>query len=227
MERAVVLFSGGLDSATCLIMARRTGCEPIPLVIDYSQRHSIERIYAKKMIDALGIKQSIFLPIDLSLVGGSALTDDMDVPKGGFDLGKPDEIPITYVPARNLIFLSLAAGVAEANGTMNIFIGVNALDYSGYPDCRADFIRSFEATAALASRAGREGRKFVIKTPLIEMTKTEIIQKGISLGVPYELTWSCYDPQEEKPCGGCDACILRKKGFQGAGITDPLLSKLC
>ena len=223
-RKAVVLFSGGLDSTTCLFIAKNQGYEIIPLVIDYSQRHNIEKKYAKKILKILKIDNAIFFNMDFSLIGGSALTADIHVPKGGNHIGK-SEIPITYVPGRNLIFLSLAIAVAEVYNMHDIFIGVNALDYSGYPDCRADFIKSFEETALLASKAGREGRPFHIKTPLIDLTKTEIIQQGMSLGVPCEHTWSCYDPQDEKPCRECDACILRTQGFKNIGLNDPLIDK--
>ena len=194
-------------------------------MIDYSQRHHIEKEYAKRILKYLKIDNPIFLNVDFSSIGGSALTADIHIPKGGKHIGTSD-IPITYVPGRNLIFLSLAVAIAEVRGACDIFIGVNALDYSGYPDCRGDFIKSFEQTSTLASKSGREGRPFCIKTPLIDLTKVEIIQQGVSLGVPYELTWSCYDPQAEKPCRECDACILRARGFKNLGLNDPLIEKI-
>ena len=226
-KKAVVLFSGGLDSATCLFIARDMGFEPITISIDYSQRHEIEILYAKKMLEHVRVRESVFFALDQSLMRGSALTDPkIGVPKGGKGI-EEEAIPVTYVPARNLIFLSIASALAESRGAEHIFIGVNALDYSGYPDCRPDFIRSFEKTCNLATRTGREGGRIQLETPLIDLKKSEIIKKGSLLKVPYELSWSCYDPdQNGLPCLSCDSCILRKKGFGEAGIPDPLIETL-
>ena len=225
--KAVILFSGGLDSSTCLFLAKEQGFEPITLSINYSQRHDLEMVYARKMLEHVNVKESVFLPFDLSLIGGSALTDpSMEVPRGGEGL-ESNTIPVTYVPARNLIFLSLASALAEVKNIQHIFIGINALDYSGYPDCRSDFIFSFEETCSLATKIGREFGRIKIETPLINLKKSEIIKKGNALKVPYEFTWSCYDPNDDQtPCLNCDSCILRKKGFAEAGLTDPLIKDI-
>jgi 7-cyano-7-deazaguanine synthase len=221
---AVVLLSGGLDSATVLAIARAQGYETYALSFSYGQRHAWELEAAKRVAASLGAAQHRIATIDLRAFGGSALTADIDVPKGR----APDEmshgIPITYVPARNTIFLSFALAWAEVLGASDVFIGVNALDYSGYPDCRPEFIEAFEKMANLATKAGVEGRQHLkIHTPLIAMTKAEIIQKGLELGVDYALTSSCYDPSPNgAPCGACDSCLLRQKGFSENGIEDPL-----
>tara|TARA_B100000131_G_scaffold22768_1_gene21921 strand:- start:401 stop:1087 length:687 start_codon:yes stop_codon:yes gene_type:complete len=220
--KAVVLVSGGLDSTTCLAIAREQGFDLYALTLNYGQRHDHELNSARMIIDFFNIHDHSIIDIDLAQFGGSALTDQIDVPKKR-DLSDMDEIPVTYVPARNTVFLSLALAWAEVLGSFDIFIGVNALDYSGYPDCRPEYISSFEKTANLATKAGVSGSSFKIHTPLIDMTKSEIIKVGLDLGVDYSLTSSCYDPdQEGNPCGLCDACYLRLKGFKETGITDPL-----
>jgi 7-cyano-7-deazaguanine synthase len=220
--KAVVLVSGGLDSTTCLAIAREQNFDLYALTLNYGQRHDHELNSARMIIDFFNIHNHSIIDIDLAQFGGSALTDQIDVPKKR-DLSDMDEIPVTYVPARNTVFLSLALAWAEVLGSFDIFIGVNALDYSGYPDCRPEYISSFEKTANLATKAGVSGSSFKIHTPLIDMTKSEIIKVGLDLGVDYSLTSSCYDPdQEGNPCGLCDACYLRLKGFKETGITDPL-----
>ena len=220
--KAVVLVSGGLDSTTCLAIAREQNFDLYALTLNYGQRHDHELNSARMIIDFFNIHDHSIIDIDLAQFGGSALTDRIDVPKKR-DLSDMDEIPVTYVPARNTVFLSLALAWAEVLGSFDIFIGVNALDYSGYPDCRPEYISSFEKTANLATKAGVSGSSFKIHTPLIDMTKSEIIKVGLDLGVDYSLTSSCYDPdQEGNPCGLCDACYLRLKGFKETGITDPL-----
>ena len=220
--KAVVLVSGGLDSTTCLAMAREKGLDLYALTFNYGQRHNHELNSAKMVVDFFNIQNHSIIDIDLAQFGGSALTDQIDVPKKR-DLSDMAEIPVTYVPARNTVFLSLALAWAEVLGSFDIFIGVNALDYSGYPDCRPEYISSFEKTANLATKAGVSGSSFRIHTPLIDLTKSEIVKVGMDLGVDYSLTSSCYDPdQEGNPCGLCDACYLRLKGFKEAGITDPL-----
>ena len=220
--KAVVLVSGGLDSTTCLAIAREQDFDLYALTLNYGQRHNHELNSARMIIDFFNIHDHSIIDIDLAQFGGSALTDQIDVPKKR-DLSDMDEIPVTYVPARNTVFLSLALAWAEVLGSFDIFIGVNALDYSGYPDCRPEYISSFEKTANLATKAGVSGSSFKIHTPLIDMTKSEIIKVGLDLGVDYSLTSSCYDPdQDGNPCGLCDACYLRLKGFKEAGIIDPL-----
>tara|TARA_X000000368_G_scaffold212631_1_gene168002 strand:- start:233 stop:892 length:660 start_codon:yes stop_codon:yes gene_type:complete len=210
-EPAVILLSGGLDSATVLAIANENGYECHALSFSYGQRHTIELESAIKVAKHLGVTSHVISTIDLSAWGGSALTDDIEVPKEGHS----DGIPVTYVPARNTIFLSHALGYAEAIGARLIFIGVNAIDYSGYPDCRGEFIDAFEKLANLATKAGVEGTPFSIEAPLLNLTKTEIIQRGQALGVDYSLTTSCYDPSEiGEPCGACDACRLRDVAFK-------------
>ena len=222
MKRAVVLLSGGLDSTTCLAIAREQGFDLFALTVNYGQRHVFELQAAKNVALSLDIEKHSVLDIDLAQFGGSALTDDIEVPKDRVE-SEIAEIPATYVPARNTILLSVALARAETLDSFDIFIGVNALDYSGYPDCRPEYIESFERTANLATKAGVTGKNFHIHTPLINMTKAEIIKSGTKLGVDYGLTFSCYDPQGTgAPCGHCDACILRLKGFKEAGIPDPL-----
>lgn len=222
-KKAVILLSGGLDSATVAAMAGAQGFTLYALTVNYNQRHMAELIAAKKVASALGVKRQEVLSIDLRAFGKSALTDDIAVPKPGDVSLIPNDIPVTYVPARNTIFLSLALAFAESLEAFDIFCGVNTVDYSGYPDCRPEFIRAFEATANLGTKAAIEGQgRFVIHTPLIEMNKAQIILKGISLGVDYSLTHSCYDPDEQgRACGNCDSCLLRKKGFLQAGVNDP------
>ena len=222
MKRAVILLSGGLDSTTCLAIAREQGFDLFALTVNYGQRHIFELQSAKNVALSLDVEKHFVLDIDLAQFGGSALTDDIEVPKDRVE-SEIAEIPATYVPARNTILLSVALARAETLDSFDIFIGVNALDYSGYPDCRPEYIESFERTANLATKAGVSGKNFHIHTPLINMTKAEIIKSGTKLGVDYGLTFSCYDPQETgAPCGHCDACILRLKGFKEAGIPDPL-----
>ena len=221
---AVVLFSGGLDSTTCLGMAKRDGFEPIALSFDYGQRHIVELDAARKVVEHYGVERHQIVSLGFYRdIGGSALTDDIAVPKSASvdDLGS--DIPVTYVPARNLVFLSQAMAVAEAAGVSDVYIGVNALDYSGYPDCRPEFIESFTKTANLATKAGVEGEEAIrIHTPLIDLTKAEIIRQGTELGVPYHLTHSCYSPVDGVSCGQCDSCLLRLKGFADAGLEDPV-----
>jgi 7-cyano-7-deazaguanine synthase len=219
-RKAVVLYSGGLDSATVLAIARAEGFAAYTLSFDYGQRHNIELTRAAEYATRLGAVEHQVIRIDLRQIGGSALTADLDVPKDGPD---PDAIPVTYVPARNTIFLSFALAKAEVLGAFDIFIGVNALDYSGYPDCRPEYIAAFEALANLATRAGVQGGKFRIHTPLIRLTKAQIIRRGLELGVDYGLTHSCYDPGPAgEACGLCDSCRLRLKGFREAGAEDPI-----
>ncbi len=217
---AVVLLSGGLDSATALAVARREGFACYALSFDYGQRHRLELELAAKQAQKQGAARHITTKIDLRQLGGSALTSDIDVPKDEADAGG---IPVTYVPARNTVFLSYALAWAEVLEANAIFIGVNAVDYSGYPDCRPEFIEAFESLANLATKAGVEGRKLSVRVPLIDLTKAQIIQLGLELGVDYSLTTSCYDPSEMgKPCGHCDACIWRTRGFSELGLKDPL-----
>lgn len=222
IPKAVVLLSGGLDSATVLAIAKGQGFEPHALSFDYNQRHRVELTRAQQLAAQIGAAEHRVVRFDLRAFGGSALTSDIAVPKNREI--SASEIPVTYVPARNTIFLSFALAWAETLECNAIFIGVNALDYSGYPDCRPEYIAAFEAMANLATRAGVEGgQKLQIHTPLIHMSKAEIIRTGISLGVDYALTSSCYDPSSEgKPCGSCDSCQLRLKGFAEAGVADPL-----
>lgn len=222
-NKAIVLSSGGLDSTTAMAIARQEGYEIFSLSFRYGQRHAREVEAAQSVAKTLGAKEHLVIDIDLAKIGGSALTDDIPVPKTRNEQEMEKEIPVTYVPARNTIFLSYALAWAEVLGASDIFIGVNVIDYSGYPDCRPDFIEAFEHMANLATKAGVEGKTQIkIRTPLIHMTKAEIIQKGTKLGVDYSITHSCYDPSPEgKACGQCDSCLLRKKGFTEAGIPDP------
>ena len=224
-KRAVVLLSGGLDSATVLAIARSQGYELYALSFRYGQRHFFELEAARRVAAFIGVAGHRIAEIDLRVFGGSALTGDIDVPKGRTADDMAHGIPITYVPARNTIFLSFALAWTEVLGSSDIFIGVNALDYSGYPDCRPEFIEAFEKMANLATKAGVEGRQALeIHTPLIAMTKAEIVGKGIELGVDFALTSSCYDPSPSgEPCGQCDSCLLRQKGFRENGIEDPLM----
>jgi len=222
MKRAVVLLSGGLDSATTLAICRADGFAACALSFDYGQRHNVELSGAKRIAAALGAQDHRIATIDLRLFGGSALTTDLPVPKNR-DPKQEAEIPSTYVPARNTIFLSYALAWSEVLGAADIFIGANAIDYSGYPDCRPEFISAFEKLAGLATKAGVEGTKFRIHAPLIAMSKAEIIRKGAELGVDFLLTHSCYDPTVEGfACGQCDSCQLRLAGFREAGLIDPI-----
>ena len=222
-KKAIVLLSGGLDSATTLAIARDEGYDIYAMSFRYGQRHAVELKRAKSIAKALGVKQHRVVDIDLRTFGASALTADIDVPKDRSDVEMGTGIPITYVPARNTIFLSYALAYAEVLVADTIFIGVNAVDYSGYPDCRPEYIEAYQTLANLATQAGVEGKtKLAIRTPLINKTKAEIIQIGTALGVDYSLTLSCYDPDTEgRACGECDSCLLRKRGFEAAGIPDP------
>jgi 7-cyano-7-deazaguanine synthase len=216
-KKALVLFSGGLDSTTMLAMVKSDGYEITALTINYNQRHVSEIEFSKKSLSQLQINKQIIFDLDLSKIGGSALTDNIPVP-----IDSNDNIPTTYVPARNTIFLSLASSFAERLNISDIFIGANIIDYSGYPDCRPEFIKSFEKTINLGTKLGVEGSHFRIHTPLIKMTKAEIIKKGHSLGVDYSLTLSCYNPTDSGlACGKCDSCKFRKDGFKDAGLPDP------
>ena len=215
---AIVLLSGGLDSMVAARIARERGFRLLALTVDYNQRHRIELDAAARIAAALGAERHIVLPLDLTAFGGSALTADIDVPKGGVG----DDIPVTYVPARNTIFLSLALGWAEAAGARHIFIGVNALDYSGYPDCRPEFIRGFEELAALATKAGDEGDRFRIEAPLLTLSKPDIAREAARLGLDAGMSWSCYDPTpDDAHCGLCDSCRLRALAFREAELPDP------
>jgi len=217
MKTAVVLLSGGLDSMVCAVLARESGFETLALTIDYGQRHRVELDSARRIAARLADRH-IVLALDLTAFGGSALTSDIAVPKDGVGEG----IPVTYVPARNTIFLSLALGLAEATGARDIFIGVNALDYSGYPDCRPEFVAGFERLANLATKAGVEGDGFTIHAPLLDLTKADIAREAQRLGIDAGLSHSCYDPLPDGThCGKCDACRLRAKGFAEAGVADP------
>lgn len=216
---AVVLLSGGLDSTTVLAIAQSEGYAVHGLSFRYGQRHEHELEAADRIARAAAVASHVTLDIDLRAFGGSALTDDIDVPKDRDDEG---DIPITYVPARNTIFLSFALGLAEVRGASDIFVGVNALDYSGYPDCRPEYIEAFQRMANLATKAGVEGTPTRIQAPLMQMTKQQIILRGLELGVDYSLTRSCYDPDSEgRACGHCDSCVLRRRGFEQAGVADP------
>jgi 7-cyano-7-deazaguanine synthase len=233
-KRGVVLLSGGLDSVTVLAMARSRGFEVVALSFTYGQRHDLELDAARAQAEIWGVCEHLIMTLDLRPIGGSALTTEMEVPKGR-DVARVSEagvegeaevggVPVTYVPARNAIFLSCAVAAAEARGIQDVFIGVNAVDFSGYPDCRPEFIQAFEEMARLGTKAGSEGMPFHVHAPLIEMTKGEIIRRGLELGVDYGRTWTCYDPTPAgDPCGGCDGCLLRAKGFREAGAADPLL----
>lgn len=222
--KAVCLLSGGLDSSTALAWARRQGFDCYALSFDYGQRHRVELEAARKIAQALGAVEHVIVRIDLAQFGGSALTGEIPVPKGRTVEEMAAEIPVTYVPARNTIFLAVALGWAELLGAADLVIGVNALDYSGYPDCRPEFIEAFERLASLATRAGVEGRlRLKVHTPLIHLTKAGIVRLAVELGVDFRLTHSCYDPGPQgRPCGACDSCLLRKKGFAEAGFEDPL-----
>ncbi|MHC4991844.1 MAG: 7-cyano-7-deazaguanine synthase QueC [Planctomycetota bacterium] len=223
--KTVVLLSGGVDSTTTLAIARNEGFNCHALSFDYGQRQRCELDAARAVAKAFGAREHRVATIDLRAFGGSALTDDLEVPKDRPPDEIPAGIPITYVPARNTIFLSFALGWAEVLGAADIFIGVNAVDYSGYPDCRPQYIAAFEAMANLATRMGVEGNRITIHTPLIELTKAGIIKRGLELGVDYGLTFSCYDPDPGtgRPCGRCDACLLRARGFAETGLPDPAL----
>ena len=219
--KAVVLLSGGLDSYTAAAIAREQGFELYALTVEYGQRHAHEILAARKVAEALRVSAHRELAVDLGSLGGSALVGDGDIPKDG---PRPNVIPSTYVPARNTVMLSLALAWAEVLGAFDLFIGVNVLDYSGYPDCRPEYLKAFQRMASLATKAGVNGGRFHIRAPLISMSKAEIIRRGVALGLDYGLTHSCYDPGPQgTPCGRCDSCVLRAKGFQEAGLKDPLV----
>jgi 7-cyano-7-deazaguanine synthase len=227
-EAAVILLSGGVDSTTTLAIAKHEGFRLHALTFQYGQRHAIEVEAARRVAEAFDVERHVIIDIDLRVFGGSALTDDLAVPKNRAPEEIDRGIPITYVPARNTVFLAYALAYAEVTQSGNIFIGVNALDYSGYPDCRPEYIRAFEAMANLATKAAVEGRQRLhLHTPLIELSKAQIVQRGLALGVDYGLTQSCYDPSPDgSACGQCDSCLLRLKGFSEAGVTDPIAYRL-
>jgi 7-cyano-7-deazaguanine synthase len=221
-KRAVVLLSGGLDSATCLAWAQDQGFACHTLAIDYGQRHRVELDAARAVAAARGVTDHRELRVDLRAIGGSALTADLPVPRGREESAMASDIPVTYVPARNTVFLALALGMAETLGARDLVAGMNALDYSGYPDCRPEFVSAFEGLASLATKAGTEGAKFQVHTPLMKLDKAGIIRLGVALGVDYALTHSCYDPSPDgAACGSCDSCQLRRRGFLAAGVDDP------
>lgn len=222
MRKCVVLLSGGLDSATVLAIARSEGYDPVALTILYGQRHEVEIGAARAVADSMGVGDHRFVSIGLDAIGGSALTADIEVPKDSLAEG----IPVTYVPARNTVFLSVALGLAEVVGARDVFVGVNAVDYSGYPDCRPEFIKAFETLANLATKAGVEGERFSIKAPLMHLRKAQIIRLGLDLGVDYSLTHSCYDPVEGNACGHCDSCLIREAAFKELELQDPALRQL-
>jgi len=224
LRRAIVLLSGGLDSTTTLAIAKAENFEVFAMSFDYGQRHRVELDSAKRVADQMAVQKHVKVTIDLRQLGGSALTSDIAVPKSRAIESMSEGIPITYVPARNTVFLSFALAWAETLGSQDIFTGVNALDYSGYPDCRPEYIEAYERMANLATKAGVEGRMGLkIHTPLIRLSKAEIVKLGIDLGLDFSLTHSCYDPDAAgRPCGQCDSCVLRRKGFEEAGVRDPL-----
>jgi len=222
-KKAVVLLSGGLDSTTVLAIAKHEGFTPYALSFRYGQRHEAELQAAERVARVIGVEQHLVAGVDLTLFGGSALTDDIQVPKRRSETELAEGIPVTYVPARNTVFLSLALAWAEVLEAQDVFVGVNALDYSGYPDCRPEYIEAFEAMANLATKAAVEGRQHLrVHAPLMQLTKEGIIRRGLDLGIDYSLTHSCYDPDEQGlACGLCDSCQLRQKGFREAGVPDP------
>jgi 7-cyano-7-deazaguanine synthase len=222
VKRAVVLLSGGLDSATCLALSREQGFQPVCLLIRYGQRHALELSRARQVAEAQGVAEVREVSVDLRAIGGSALTDETAVPLDRPESERGKGVPVTYVPARNTVFLSLALGLAEVVGARDIFIGVNAVDYSGYPDCRPEFIHAFESLAGLATRAGVEGEAFHIHAPLLRLSKADIVRTGLRLGVDYALTTSCYAPDASgAACGRCDSCLIRAEGFRAACVPDP------
>jgi 7-cyano-7-deazaguanine synthase len=222
MARAVVLLSGGLDSTTCLAWARARGFECHTLAVDYGQRHRVELEAARRVAAALGVADHREVRVDLRTIGGSALTAGIEVPRDRDEAAMASGIPVTYVPARNTVFLGLALGLAETLGALDLVAGMNAVDFSGYPDCRPEFVRAFESLARLATRAGAEGASFTVHTPLMDLDKAGIVRLGLELGVDYALTHSCYDPGSDgAACGRCDACRLRLRGFREAGVPDP------
>jgi len=222
--KCVVLLSGGVDSTTCLAIAKSIGFEPCALTVLYGQRHQVEIDAAKRVAAAFEVKDHRFVSVDLSQIGGSALTADIEVPKDRDESSMADHIPVTYVPARNTVMLAIALGYAEVIGAEDIYVGVNAVDYSGYPDCRPEYIQAFEKLATLATKVGVEGGTMRIDAPLILLTKAEIIQRGLTLGVDYSITHSCYDPDSEgRACGRCDSCHIRQKAFESLGLQDPAM----
>ncbi len=221
-DRAVVLLSGGIDSATALAMAQANGYKVAAITFDYKQRHRHEIAAARRIAQARGVEKHLVFPIDLSAIGASALTANIKVPKHRSDADLAMQIPITYVPARNAIFLSIGLAWAESIGAGSIFIGANSIDYSGYPDCRPEFIEAFQKMASLATKTGVEGARIIINAPLIHLTKAQIILEGVRLGLDYSLTSSCYDPDDNGfACGACDSCIIRRRGFESAQVPDP------
>ena len=222
MKKAVVLLSGGLDSTTCLAMAKAQGYTAVCLAVSYGQRHAVELDRARAVAKAMGVEDFRVVSLDLRAIGGSALTADVEVPKDRDEAKMGQGVPVTYVPARNTVLLGLALGLAEVVGSTDLFIGVNAVDYSGYPDCRPEFVQAFETLANLATRAGVQGARFSVHAPLSGMTKADIIRAGLALGVDYSMTHSCYDPAPDGgACGRCDSCTLRRRGFEQAGVADP------
>lgn len=221
-QRAVVLASGGLDSTVTAAVARRDGFDLYLLTVAYRQRHAVEIERAGQVAAALGAQQHLVVDVNLRALGGSALTGGLAVPKNRTDLDRDHGIPVTYVPGRNLIFLSLAAAHAEVLGASVIYFGANVLDYSGYPDCRPEFIRAFEAAVQAGTKAGAEGKRIEVRAPLLTLSKAEIIQLGMTLNVPFHLTHSCYDPIGTVACGQCDSCLIRRQGFAKAGVEDPI-----
>jgi 7-cyano-7-deazaguanine synthase len=225
--RAVILASGGLDSTVTAAVARRDGYALHFLTIAYQQRHAVEVERSRQVATALGAHQHVVMNVDLRAIGGSALTDDISVPKQRTEFERNQEVPVTYVPGRNLIFLSLAAAYAEALGSSILYFGANVIDYAGYPDCRPGFIKAVETALHEGTKAGMQGKGIEIRTPLLRMTKAEIIRLGLTLNVPFHLTHSCYDPTGPIACGQCDSCLIRKRGFAEAGVVDPIQYAVC
>ena len=226
-ERAVVLASGGLDSTVTAAIARRDGCALYLLTIAYQQRHAVEIERSRQVATALSAQQHIVINVDLRAIGGSALTGDLSVPKHRTESERNRDVPATYVPGRNLIFLSLAGAHAEVLGASSIYFGANVIDYSGYPDCRPEFIKAVEAAFQAGTKVGMQGKGIEIRAPLLRMTKAEIIRLGLTLNVPFHLTHSCYDPVGSMACGQCDSCLIRKRGFAEAGVVDPIQYAVC
>jgi len=226
-ERAVVLASGGLDSTVTAALARRDGYALYLLTIAYRQRHAVEVERSRQVATALGVHQHVVIDVDLRAIGGSALTGDMSVPRHRTESERNREVPVTYVPGRNLIFLSLAAAHAEVLGASIIYFGANVIDFSGYPDCRPEFIKAVEAAIQAGTKAGMQGKGIEIRAPLLRMTKAEIIRLGLTLNVPFHFTHSCYDPTGLIACGQCDSCLIRKRGFAEAGVVDPIQYAVC
>ena len=226
-QPAVILASGGLDSTVTAAVARRDGYALYFLTVAYRQRHAVEIERSRQVATALKARQHIVIDVDLRAIGGSALTDDISVPKHRTESGRNREVPVTYVPGRNLIFLSLAAAHAEVLGASIVYFGANVIDYSGYPDCRPEFIKAVEAAVQAGTKAGMQGKGIEIRSPLLHMTKAEIIRLGLKLNVPFHLTHSCYDPVGSMACGQCDSCLIRRRGFEEAGVVDPIQYAVC